>query len=195
MEIPYSATIRPDTGLTNARLGLWLFLASEVMLFGSLFSSYAILRSGAPVWPDQSAVLNVPLATVNTLLLVCASLAMAHAASSARVDERRARVWTAVGVGAGCTFLVLKSLEYAGEIRQGLFPSSNNFMGLYYAMTGLHALHVVGGVVVSAHLWHVGASLAARTPSRYVSRVGVTATYWHFVDLIWLCLFVVLYLA
>ena len=66
MQIPYTTEVRPDTGLTNPKLGVWLFLASEVMLFGSLFSSYALLRTGAPSWPDQSSIVSVPLATFNT---------------------------------------------------------------------------------------------------------------------------------
>src|SRR5215204_5322024 len=76
MEIPYTTTVRPDTGLTNPKLGIWLFLASEVMLFGSLFSAYALLRSGAATWPDQSATLSVPLATLNTVILIGSSVTM-----------------------------------------------------------------------------------------------------------------------
>ena len=70
--LPYTTTVRPDTGLTSPKLGIWLFLASEVMLFGSLFSAYALLRSGAPFWPDQSATLSVPLATVTPARFVSA---------------------------------------------------------------------------------------------------------------------------
>jgi cytochrome c oxidase subunit 3 len=76
MEIPYTTDARPDTGLTNPKLGIWLFLASEVMLFGSLFSSYALLRSGATSWPHQADVLSVPLATLNTLILISSSVTM-----------------------------------------------------------------------------------------------------------------------
>src|SRR5262245_63483113 len=76
MEIPYTTEARPDTGLTNPKLGIWLFLASEVMLFGSLFSSYALLRSGAPTWPVQSEILSVPLAALNTVVLIASSVTM-----------------------------------------------------------------------------------------------------------------------
>src|SRR5207344_918592 len=76
MEIPYTTEIRPDTGLTNPKLGIWLFLSSEVMLFGSLFSSYALLRSGAATWPHQSEILSVPLATLNTIVLIASSVTM-----------------------------------------------------------------------------------------------------------------------
>ena len=76
VRIPYTTEVRPDTGLTNPKLGIWLFLASEVMLFGSLFSAYALLRSGASAWPDQSAVVSVPLATLNTIVLISSSVTM-----------------------------------------------------------------------------------------------------------------------
>src|SRR6187455_1092388 len=82
MQIPYTTELRPDTGLTNPKLGVWLFLASEVMLFGSLFSSYALLRAGAPSWPDQSSIVNVPLATLNTLVLIASSVTMVMAWAS-----------------------------------------------------------------------------------------------------------------
>src|SRR5262245_66170291 len=80
--IIYTTEVRPDTGLTNPKLGIWLFLASEVMLFGSLFSSYALLRSGAPTWPDQSDILNVPLAALNTVVLIASSVTMVMAWAS-----------------------------------------------------------------------------------------------------------------
>src|SRR5215208_2597550 len=87
MEIPYTASVRPDTGVTNQKLGMWLFLASEVMLFGSLFSSYALLRSGAMSWPDQSAVVNVPLAAVNTVVLVISSITVLRSSTAIRVGN------------------------------------------------------------------------------------------------------------
>ena len=90
--------VRPDTGLTNPKLGIWLFLASEVMLFGSLFSAYALLRTGAPIWPDQSAMLNVPLATLNTVILISSSVTMVMAWAASRTAADAARRVT------GCTW-------------------------------------------------------------------------------------------
>src|SRR5262245_56919394 len=81
-QIPYTTDVRPDTGLSNPKLGVWLFLASEVMLFGSLFSSYALLRTGAPSWPDQSSIVSVPLATLNTVVLIASSVTMVMAWAS-----------------------------------------------------------------------------------------------------------------
>jgi hypothetical protein len=95
MEIPYTTEVRPDTGLTNPKLGIWLFLASEVMLFGSLFSSYVLLRTGAASWPDQSAVLSVPLATLNTVILISSSVTMVLAWAALR---------TGTSAPIGCTW-------------------------------------------------------------------------------------------
>jgi heme/copper-type cytochrome/quinol oxidase subunit 3 len=170
MEIPYSHTVRRDTGVSNATLGVWLFLASELMLFGSLFSSYAILRAGAETWPDQSALLNVPLGAVNTLALLASSVAL---------QRRRVGITLALGT----VFLAIKGYEWVGKLRDGVLPSTDNFLGLYYAMTGLHAAHLLGGIVVLA--W-----FAARR-----KRLDAVTTYWHFVDAIWVCLFLVLYLS
>ena len=113
MQIPYTTEIRPDTGVTNPKLGIWLFLASEVMLFGSLFSAYALLRSGAEAWPDQSAVLSVPLATLNTVILISSSVTMvlSWAALKAR-DIARYRLHMGLTLLLGASFLVVKAFEY-----------------------------------------------------------------------------------
>ena len=209
MSIPYTTEIRPDTGLTNPKLGIWLFLASEVMLFGSLFSAYALLRSGDPSWPDQSAVVNVPLATLNTVVLISSSVTMvlAWAALARRhmgptpadaVTEaqqiRRYRVFMGLTLLLGAVFLGIKAIEYGGKLADGLLPATNNFLGLYFTMTGLHALHVVGGMIVNAYLLGPGVRMWARDPQRFANRVEVSGIYWHFVDVIWIFLFPVLYL-
>src|SRR5918998_5292008 len=89
MEIPYTVAERPDTGLWNAKLGIWLFLASEVMLFGALFSSYIMLRTGAPEWPLGATILNVPLATLNTVILISSSVTMVMAWASLKMNDLR----------------------------------------------------------------------------------------------------------
>jgi heme/copper-type cytochrome/quinol oxidase subunit 3 len=194
--IPYTTGARPDTGFTNPKLGLWLFLASEVMLFGSFFSSYALLRYSAPVWPDQSAVLNVPLASVNTVVLVVSSLTMMMAMTAARrADAPRARRWMGLTLLLGMVFLGIKSVEYVDKMSHGLVPATNNFLGLYYTMTGLHALHVLGGIAVLAWLAGPGMAMARSQPERFTGRVEVTGIYWQFVDVVWLILFPVLYLS
>jgi len=195
VDIPYSVEPRADTGVTNATLGMWLFIASEVMLFGSLFSSYALLRTGDATWPDQGAILNVPLASANTLVLLASSAAMIVARRSLMADRLDAfRRAFGVVVLLGCVFLGVKGLEYADEIGRGLRPATNNFMGLYFTLTGLHALHVAGGLLVNAWLTVTAPRTWMERPARLKNRVRAAATYWNFIDVIWLVMFVTLYL-
>jgi cytochrome c oxidase subunit III len=195
MEIPYTTEVRPDTGLTNPKIGIWLFLASEVMLFGSLFSAYALLRMGAAQWPDQSAVLSVPLATLNTVILIASSativLALAALTAGRFPDYRRYMGLTILG---GVAFLVVKAFEYGDKFAQGLVPATDNFLALYFTLTGLHALHVIGGLVVNLYLWGPGARMWRTDPARFTGRIEVAGLYWHFVDVVWIFLFPVLYL-
>jgi cytochrome c oxidase subunit 3 len=195
MVIPYTTEVRPDTGLTNPKLGIWLFLASEVMLFGSLFSSYALLRIGAATWPDQSSVLNVPLATLNTVILISSSVTMVlawAALKGQRLD--RYKLYMGLTFLAGVGFLIVKSIEYREKFDHGLFPSTNNFLGLYFTMTGLHAIHVIGGMIVNAYFLGPGTKMWKTDPERFTNRIEVAGIYWHFVDLVWIFLFPVFYL-
>ena len=212
MLVPYTTEVRPDTGLTNPKLGIWLFLASEVMLFGSLFSAYALLRSGDPAWPVQSTVVSVPLATINTIVLISSSVTMVLAwasltpvlASGGRAAGKTApamplplgryRLFMGLTLLLGAVFLGIKGVEYADKFSHGLFPATNNFLGLYFTMTGLHALHVIGGMVVNAYLLGPGLKMWSTQPQRFANRVEVAGIYWHFVDVVWIFLFPVLYL-
>ena len=195
MHIPYTTEVRPDTGLTNPKLGIWLFLASEVMLFGSLFSSYALLRSGAESWPDQSSVVSVPLATLNTVILISSSVTMVLAWASLKAQRfGRFRLFMALTLLLGAAFLVVKTVEYGDKFAHGLFPATSNFLALYFTMTGVHAIHVIGGMVVNGFLWGPGARMWQSDPTRFTNRVEVAGIYWHFVDVVWIFLFPVLYL-
>jgi heme/copper-type cytochrome/quinol oxidase subunit 3 len=193
--LPYTTTIRPDTGLTSPKLGIWLFLASEVMLFGSLFSAYVLLRTGAPSWPDQSATLDVPLATLNTVILISSSVTMVLAwAAAAGGRLSRYRLYMGLTLLGGALFLVVKWFEYSDKFSHGLYPSTNNFLALYFTMTGLHAIHVIGGMIVNAYLLGPGVRMWAHDHLRFTNRIEIAGIYWHFVDLVWIFLFPVLYL-
>ena len=209
MEIPYTTEVRPDTGLINPKLGIWLFLASEVMLFGSLFSSYALLRTGARSWPTQSEVLSVPLATLNTLVLIASSVTMVLAwaalasqrvavkagdANAAERGLRKYRLFMGLTLLGGATFLVVKAFEYGEKFSHGLYPSTNNFLGVYFTLTGLHAVHVIAGMIVNAYFWGPGTRMWRRDPERFTNRIEIAGIYWHFVDVVWIFLFPVLYL-
>ena len=195
MEIPYSVEERPDTGLTSPKLGIWLFLASEVMLFGSIFSSYVLLRSGAEFWPKQSDIVNIPLATLNTAVLISSSVTMVMAWASLKLNNfARYKLYMGLTFLAGVAFLVIKTIEYNEKFEHHYYPSTNNFIGIYFMMTGLHAIHVIGGMLVNGFLWGPGAKMWKTEPKKFINRVEVAGLYWHFVDLVWIFLFPVLYL-
>jgi cytochrome c oxidase subunit 3 len=195
MEIPYSVSSRPDTGLSNAKLGIWLFLASEVMLFGALFSSYILLRVGHSNWPVQSEILNVRLAFINTIILISSSVTMVMAWASLRLDRfTHFKRYLAGTILLALLFLVIKYFEYSGKIHHGLVPATSTFLAIYYTMTGLHAVHIIGGMVVNAYFWGPGSRMWQTQPERFTGRIEVSGLYWHFVDLVWIFLFPVLYL-
>ena len=195
IEIPYNSTERPDTGLYNAKLGVWLFLASEVMLFGALFSTYVLLRTGAETWEHGAEFLSVPRATVNTLVLIISSVTMVMSWASLKMKNlSRYKLFMALTILCGLTFLVIKGFEYTDEFVHGRFPSTSTFMALYFTMTGLHCLHVIGGLIVNTYLLGPGSKMWQTDPERFTNRIEVAGLYWHFVDLVWIFLFPTLYL-
>ncbi len=190
MDIPYTVELRRDTGLTNGKIGIWLFLASEVMLFGALFASYILIRTGAPSWPRGDTILNVPLATFNTIVLIGSSVTMVMAwASLMRGRFGTFRLYMGATILLGFVFLVVKYFEYSHKFHDGLFPSTNNFLAIYFTLTGLHMLHVAGGMAVNAYFWGPGAKLWKTNPVWFTNRVEHSGLFWHFVDLVWIFLF------
>ncbi len=195
MNIPYTSTARPDTGLYNAKLGIWLFLGSEVMLFGALFSSYVLLRVAAPAWPHGYELLNIPLATVNTIILISSSVTMVMSWASLMLKQfNKYKMYMGLTILCALAFLVIKYFEYSHEFIEGRFPSTSSYLGLYFTLTGLHGLHIVGGIIVNTYLWGPGSKMWQTDPQRFTNRVEVAGLYWHFVDLVWIFLFPVLYL-
>ena len=195
IEIPYTLHPRPDTGLYNGKLGIWLFLASEVMLFGALFSTLILLRTGAPSWPHGKDILNVPLATLNTFILIASSVTVVLAWANLRLgDFKWARIWLAATLACGFGFMIIKTIEYTTKFHHHQFPSTNNFFATYFVMTGLHGLHVLGGMIVFAYFLGPGAKLWHTNRDQFTNRIEVTGLYWHFVDLVWIFLFPTLYL-
>ena len=195
MDIPYAVEARPDTGLFNAKLGIWLFLASETMLFGALFSSYVLLRVGAPEWPRGATVLSVPLGTLNTIVLITSSVTMVMSWASLTMKDFGAyRRYMGSTILLALVFLAVKSFEYGRHFHAGEYPSSSTFLAIYFTLTGLHGLHVLGGLVVNSWLLGPGSAMWKREPERFTNRVEIAGLYWHFVDLVWIFLFPVLYL-
>jgi cytochrome c oxidase subunit 3 len=193
MNIPYTVEERPDTGLTNGKLGIWLFLASEVMLFGALFSTYIILRMGAPEWPHGE--LNVWLGMANTFILIGSSVTMVMAWASLKLGEwGKHRMYLALTVALSVLFLINKYFEYAAHWAKGELPDHSTFLAIYFTLTGLHGLHILGGIVVMLYFLGPGAKMYKTSPEQFTNRIEYTGLYWHFVDLVWIFLFPVLYL-
>ncbi len=195
MEIPYTVDVRPDTGLSNGKLGVWLFLGSEVMLFAALFSSYILLRVGSTEWPHGSEELSVPLAFFNTVVLISSSVTMVMAWASLKMNDfKKFRLNLGLTILLALTFLVVKFFEYEHHLVAGEGPSHSTFYAIYFTMTGLHGLHILGGVIVNSYLWGPGAKMWQTQKERFINRIEIAGLYWHFVDLVWIFLFPVLYL-
>jgi cytochrome c oxidase subunit 3 len=266
MEIPYTVQNRPDTGIYNAKLGIWLFLASEVMLFGGLFSAYVLLRVGAAPGEWPHGWLNVTLGTINTLLLALSAITTLLAWAACKVrDFGKFRIFHACTILLALTFLTIKSFEYHDKLihyeiklNNGKFadghlvkksadfdlakktgsvtlhghivddekeladlrspeaqaakhgevtvaasdiksmgnygPRHNTFTAIYFTLTGLHALHILGGTLVIFYFWAFGGAMWKTDPERFTNRIEVSGLFWHFVDLVWIFLFPVLYL-
>jgi len=192
----------------SASLGMWAFLVTEVMFFGALFAAYIVYQSRYPAaFAEAAQHLNVPLATINTAVLLTSSLAMALGVHAAQTGARRATAgYLLLTIALAAAFLAIKGYEYYGEYREGLIPlgglqfsyagadprQAQLFFDFYFAMTGLHALHMIIGIGVLAVL----ALLAwrGRFSPEYNTPVELTGLYWHFVDVVWVFLFPLLYL-
>jgi heme/copper-type cytochrome/quinol oxidase subunit 3 len=177
-------------GVGAPKLAVWWFLASEIMVFGGLIASYVVFRLGGTGWAEASHHLSMPLAALNTLVLLSSSYTVVRAHVAAEAGQARAlRVNLALTILGGLIFLTLKALEYTTEIRAGFTPWAGIFWSFYYTMTGLHGLHVLGGIVVNVVMLAAARSCLVRP-----HRVELAGLYWHFVDVVWIFLFPILYL-
>ena len=187
-------------------LGMWLFLVTEIMFFGGLLVAYMLYRVWYPeAWSEGSEELDILLGGINTVVLIGSSLTMAFAVRSAQMGRRIATVrWLILTMGLGLTFLVIKFFEYKHKYDLNHIPGANFqwetvhsdqvqiFISLYFALTGLHALHmVIGFVLLSVIAWmaHKG-----RFSPEWNTPVEMSGLYWHFVDIVWIFLFPLLYL-
>lgn len=188
-ELPAPTT----TGIPNAKLAIWLFLASEVMLFSTLFTTYLVLRMAAPAWPRGWNVLNVPLATLNTIVLISSSVTIVMAyVRVLQKDLKGFRIFMGLTIFLACLFLVFKGMEYAAHFHNHEYPSTSIFTAVYFTLTGLHGLHVIGGIGLNTVLLFM-ANEDFDHPL-FAGRVEAAGLYWHFVDIVWIFLFPALYL-
>ena len=184
----------PRVAFEAAKLGLWTFLATEVLLFGALFTAYAVFRAKYPaLFHSEHLKLDRVLGTLNTLVLITSSLLVALGVDAIRRGKARLleRYYGAT-VLLGAVFLGVKYIEWTGEFRHGLYPGTNIFFSLYFMLTGLHGIHVILGMGVLAYV--VVLSRRGRFSPGYHTPVEVAGLYWHFVDLVWIYLLPLLYL-
>jgi len=186
---------------------MWVFIGSEAMLFGAIFLVFLVAHIDfGPAFAAASKHLSLPLGTFNTAVLITSSFTMALAHNLAQQGRSRATVWAlAATLALGVCFLVIKGIEYGKEISEGLAPllglpfryigpdptHAEFFFGLYFTMTSLHAVHLIGGIVVMAGIM---ALWPASSPTNRLRRVVAIGLYWHFIDIIWVFMFPVVYL-
>lgn len=182
-----------QTQIANGKIATWLFLGSEVMFFTGLIGAYIILRFNQGEWPDPAATLNVPLTAFNTFLLICSSVTLVWGLQSIQAGNRAKGNWGLfLTTVVGAIFVGVQAYEYHELYAAGMKPDTNIFGSCFYAMTGFHGFHVAVGVVALAVLWIMG--LCGKfTPKNYAA-VELTGLYWHFVDLVWIILFAIVYL-
>jgi len=184
------ATTRSAAGLPTGRLGVWWVIASEVVIFGGLLSSYVMHRLAHDAWAAQAAHTNMWIGAFNTWVLLTSSLCagLGHKAAESGDGPKAARFIYLTMLG-GATFIVVKAFEWTSEISHGFTITSSTFWSFYYTAAGLHALHVIAGVVIMAF---VAADARRNLELHRVELIGI---YWHFVDIVWIFLFPLLYIA
>jgi heme/copper-type cytochrome/quinol oxidase subunit 3 len=184
------ATTRSAAETPTGKLAVWWVVASEIVIFGGLLASYIMHRLAHPEWANAASHTSTPIGAFNTFVLLTSSLSavLAHQAAeegNGRLAARRL-VYT---IGGGAVFLIVKAFEWTSEIQSGFTITSNTFWSFYYTAAGLHASHVIAGMVILGFV----AKDAYR--NRELHRVELIGIYWHFVDVVWIFLFPLLYIA
>jgi len=184
------ATTRSAMNIATGKLAVWWVLVSEIVVFGGVLVSYVMHRLAHPEWGLQAANTHLWLGAFNTLVLLSSSLSavLAHQAAEQGKGPKAARLLFAT-IGGGATFLIVKAFEWTGEIRHGFTIQSGGFWSYYYTAAGIHATHVLAGMLIM--VWVARSALKNQDLHR-VENVGI---YWHFVDIVWIFLFPLLYIA
>jgi cytochrome c oxidase subunit III len=190
----------------SAKLGMWIFLLTEVLLFGGLFAFYAIYRAWHPeMFVEAHKYLDVTLGTINTFVLITSSLTMALSIRSMQLNNKKQTIWFLIAtLLLAATFLVIKYFEYSHKFHLGQLPGKyytfegikaanpHIFFSIYFTMTGLHGIHVIIGMIVIT--WVLVRTIKNNFSAEYYTPIEMTGLYWHLVDLIWIFLFPLLYL-
>ena len=181
------------TGLPHTKLAMWLFLASECLLFGALISTYVLYRGRSVEGPFPHDVFDIPYTSVSAFVLLASSLTMVLALSAAQEgDKGRTRLWLLATAVLGMVFVGGQVYEFTVFYHEGLKLSTNLFGTTFYVLTGFHGVHVTVGILMLLSL--VGLSYAERLPADPSFPIEMVGLYWHFVDIVWIVIFTVVYL-
>ena len=182
-----------STGLSNNKLGMWLFLGSECLLFGGLISTYMLYKGRVNAGPQADQIFDIPFTSVSSFVLLMSSLTMVLAVSAAgRRDERNMNLWLVVTALLGATFVGGQVYEFTSFYREGLGFTTSLFGSSFYTLTGFHGVHVTIGIIMLMAL--VGMSKKNRIPGQKAEVVELVGLYWHFVDIVWIIIFTLVYL-
>ena len=180
------------TGITNNKLGMWLFLGSDCLLFGALISTYLLLRHRGTGLRGED-VFDIPFTSVSGFVLLMSSVSMVFAVSSiSRADHQKLRLWLLVTSMLGATFIAGQVYEFTSFYREGLGYTTNLFSSAFYTLTGFHGVHVTVGIVMLMSLFVM--SLTGRLSEERAETVEIVGLYWHFVDVVWVLIFTIVYL-
>jgi cytochrome c oxidase subunit 3/cytochrome o ubiquinol oxidase subunit 3 len=181
-----------STGVTNEKMAMWVFLGSECLLFGALISTYLLYHDRAVTGPKPSEIYDIPFTSVSSFVLLMSSLTMVLAvAAMSRGDQRRMRVWLVATAFLGMVFLSGQVYEFTSFVREGMGLTTNVASSSFFVLTGFHGAHVTLGIVMLLSM--TGLSLGGRIKERSET-VEIAGLYWHFVDVVWIVIFTVVYL-
>lgn len=182
-----------STGLNTWKVGFWVFIGSETLFFGTLIATYMVYRGASVVGPYPREILDIPLTTISTFVLLMSSLAVVLALEYLQRGNRKmALIWTMMIIVLGCGFLGFQAYEFTHFYKEGLTLQTNLFGSTFFVLTGFHGAHVTIGVIWLLFLWfdmyrgHMGPKQALR--------LEISGLYWHFVDIVWIVIFTLVYL-
>ena len=182
-----------NTGVSNEKVAMWAFLGSECLLFGALISTYLLYKGRSTSGPGPEDVYDIPYTSVSSFVLLMSSLTMVLALSAIqRGDIHRMRVWLLATATLGASFIGGQVYEFTEFYLEGVTLSSNLFGSTFFVLTGFHGVHVAIGILMLLSLY--GVSMRGGLPKERSEVVELTGLYWHFVDVVWIVIFTVIYL-
>lgn len=182
-----------STGQTSYKLGFWVFLGSETLFFGSLIGTYMTYKNESVVGPFPHEILDIPLTSISTFVLLMSSLAMVLALDAVQRGSRKgALTWIMATAGLGAVFLGFQAYEFTHFYHAGLTLQTNLFGSSFFILTGFHGAHVTIGVIWLLALWLD--AVKGKLPPNRAETLEVAGLYWHFVDIVWIVIFTLIYL-